>query len=305
MRTIDITMSEDDWKKADEELVKASGIDNTKANRMESLRSILQNDYGVKDAKLIQALVALGEATSHIAVHLTNYVDHTYAGSQNESGDDQLHLDIECDEDVFRAVKESGVFATVASEETPTETTVGDGDFSLGCDPLDGSSIIDANFSVGSIYGIWPGKTLVGRKGSEQVAAAVALYGPRTLLCIALPKEKKVFEVTLVRNRSSWDVSRADIHIKPAGKVFAPGNLRATTDHEKYSKLVQYWMKERYQLRYTGGMVPDGQYLAKRNICCRILSLVVALLFGVSLSLSRGIYSLSHFCQIQRHFHQC
>lgn len=247
-----------DWKKQDEELVQASGIDNAKASRIESLSTILKTGYGVADPNLIKALVALGEATSHIAVHLTNYVDHTYAGSQNESGDDQLHLDIECDEDVFRAVRESGVFATVASEETPQETNVGDGMFSLGCDPLDGSSIIDANFSVGSIYGIWPGKTLVGRTGREQVASAVALYGPRTLFCIALPDQKKVLEVTLVQNRSKWEVSRADIQIKPAGKVFAPGNLRAMTDHGKYSQLMQYWMKERYQLRYSGGMVPDG-----------------------------------------------
>lgn len=76
-------------------------------------------------------------ATAHIAVHLTNYVDHSYAGSQNASGDDQLKLDIQCDEAVFAAVRESGVFATVASEETPEETNVGDGIYSLGCDPLD------------------------------------------------------------------------------------------------------------------------------------------------------------------------
>jgi fructose-1,6-bisphosphatase len=128
----------------------------------------------------------------------------------------------------------------------------------MGCDPLDGSSVIDANFSVGSIFGIWPGKGLVGRSGREQVAAAVSLYGPRTLLCIALPEQGKVFEVTLVKNRTNWEVSRPDIKIKPAGKIFAPGNLRATNDHAKYNQLMQYWMAERYQLRYTGGMVPDG-----------------------------------------------
>lgn len=138
------------------------------------------------------------------------------------------------------------------------------GVFSMGCDPLDGSSVIDANFSVGSIFGIWPGKGLVGRSGREQVAAAVSLYGPRTLLCIALPEQGKVFEVTLVKNRTNWEVSRSDIKIRPAGKVFAPGNLRATNDHAKYNELLQFWMKERYQLRYTGGMVPDGTLCGAR-----------------------------------------
>lgn len=192
-------------------------------------------------------------------------MEHNYAGSQNQSGDEQLELDIHCDEAVFSAVKESGVYSTVASEETPEETTVGTGPYSLGCDPLDGSSIIDANFSVGSIYGIWPGSTLVGRTGREQVAAAVALYGPRTLLCIALAESKQVFEVTLVRNRSEYEVSRPDITIQPNGKVFAPGNLRATTDHEEYNQLFHYWLENRYQLRYSGGMVPDVYHILAKQ----------------------------------------
>lgn len=41
------------------------------------------------------------------------------------------------------------------------------------------------------------------------------------------------------------------------GKLFAPGNLRATQDNEGYKKLFDYYMANTYQLRYTGGMVPD------------------------------------------------
>lgn len=253
---------------AEKQIITASGINEGVTSRKTTLTKIL-TDYGVtgtdEQQQLIDALVALGEATAHIAVHLTNYVKHTYAGSQNASGDEQLHLDIQCDEAVFAAVRASGVFATVASEETPEETTVGTGPFSLGCDPLDGSSIIDANFSVGSIYGIWPGDKLVGRTGREQVASAVALYGPRTVLCIALPQQKAVFEVTLVKNRTEWEVSRDAIVIQPKGKVFAPGNLRATTDHPQYKALMEYWMTERYQLRYSGGMVPDVYHLFAKS----------------------------------------
>jgi sedoheptulose-bisphosphatase len=237
----------------------------THVSRMQSLQRILTDTYGLEDKSLVDAIVALGEATAHIAFHLTNYVEHNYAGSQNLSGDEQLELDIHCDKAVFAAVQESGVYSTVASEETPQETTVGTGPFSLGCDPLDGSSIIDANFSVGSIYGIWPGSTLIGRTGREQVAAAVALYGPRTLLCIALAESKQVFEVTLVRNRSEYEVSRPRITIEPNGKIFAPGNLRATTDHKEYNALLQYWLDNRYQLRYSGGMVPDVYHIFAKS----------------------------------------
>lgn len=56
----------------------------------------------------------------------------------------------------------------------------------MAFDPLDGSSIVGANFAVGSIFGIWPGDDLVGKKGSDQVAAVYAVYGPRTVMVVAL-----------------------------------------------------------------------------------------------------------------------
>jgi fructose-1,6-bisphosphatase len=52
-------------------------------------------------------------------------------------------------------------------------------------DPLDGSSIVDANFAVGSIFGVWPGPTPLGQTGRDQVAAMYSLYGPRTLFVLA------------------------------------------------------------------------------------------------------------------------
>ncbi|KAL3808283.1 hypothetical protein ACHAXA_001172 [Cyclostephanos tholiformis] len=235
---------------------------------------------GVQELNLISAIVALGEATAHIALILQNYVDHTYAGSQNSSGDEQLHLDIACDNAVFRSIRDSFVFEVAASEETPAETDVGrtatndDGPlYSVGFDPLDGSSIIDANFSVGSIFGIWPGKGLLGRTGREQVASAVSIYGPRTTFIIALPSKSRdvnhcgdiVFEVTLVKDHTRWEVSRDDVVLEPSKKVFAPGNLRATNDNSDYDALVRHWIRERYTLRYSGGMVPDVYHMFAKS----------------------------------------
>lgn len=230
----------------------------------------------MSNEKLITAVVALGEATASVSTVLSNYVDTSYAGTQNSSGDDQLKLDIECDKAVFAAIRISGVFCIAASEETPVETKVSGSPvtdsqesemFSVGFDPLDGSSIIDANFSVGSIYGIWPGKGVLHRTGREQVASAVAMYGPRTTLCIALPSKSTnlgkdvVLEVTLIDQHTEWKLSRESLTIQPYGKTFAPGNLRATNDNEKYNSLVQHWIKERYTLRYSGGMVPDVYHI--------------------------------------------
>ena len=55
-------------------------------------------------------------------------------------------------------------------------------------DPLDGSSILGANFAVGAIFGIWRGNTLLGVSGKDQVAAAYAVFGPATVLVLACSK---------------------------------------------------------------------------------------------------------------------
>ena len=59
--------------------------------------------------------------------------DDKHFGTQNASGDDQLHLDIDCDNAVFKALRQCGVVAMAASEETPVETLLSsDGIYSIG-----------------------------------------------------------------------------------------------------------------------------------------------------------------------------
>lgn len=57
--------------------------------------------------------------------------------------------------------------------------------YSVAFDPLDGSSIIDTNFAVGTIFGVWPGNRLVGISGRELAASGMAVYGPRTTMTVA------------------------------------------------------------------------------------------------------------------------
>jgi len=242
------------------------------ASRFITLSDILTKSYGVPNEKLVHAISYLGEASVNIANILSSYDKHLYTGTKNKSGDDQLHIDVASDNAVFSAVRKSGLFSVVASEETPREVFLGDdGYFSLGFDPLDGSSIIDANFSVGSIYGIWPGKGVLQRCGREQVASIIAVYGPRTSLCIALPSHSTtsgrdiVFEVTLVEKGTIWKLSRDKITIQSSGGTFAPGNLRASNENERYAALIRHWIAKRYTLRYTGGMVPDVHHILMKS----------------------------------------
>lgn len=150
--------------------------------------------------------------------------------------------------------------------------------YSVAFDPLDGSSIVDTNFAVGTIFGIWPGsfaKTIPGITGRDQAAAGVCVYGPRTCLTVAFKVRPAYlcFAATATSTMSAevvfwhfplqhlpgcFEFQLQDdgkfILVKDTfkiheGKMFSPGNLRATFDNPQYEKLVQYWINEQYTLR--------------------------------------------------------
>jgi sedoheptulose-bisphosphatase len=178
----------------------------------------------------------------------------------NEFGDEQLAIDILANNVIFNNLRASGAVATASSEETPVEDPMGGIGYSTAFDPLDGSSIIDTNFAVGTIWGTWAGNKLTGVRGRDLRAAGIAVYGPRTSITVALSGVDNAHEFLLVDDFSArhgeW-IKTNEFSTINEGKLFAPGNLRATQDNEGYAKLFNYWNENQYQLRYTGGMVPD------------------------------------------------
>ena len=84
----------------------------------------------------------------------------------------------------------------------------------------------------------------------------MGVYGPRTIYCIALKGVPGCHEF-LLQDDGKW------LHVKETteigeGKMFSPGNLRATFDNAAYERLISYYVGEKYTLRYTGGMVPGA-----------------------------------------------
>lgn len=187
------------------------------------------------------------------------------------------------DKILWDAVRKSTVIREGSSEEDPIVRNVdegGEGEFTVCWDPLDGSSIVDNNWAVGTMIGVWPKKTgLIGATGRDQVTSVVALYGPRTTVLVAL--DDGTFEFTYGCNsdasnssldgkEEAWICSRHDIKISPDCKIFSPANLRASQDLDGYRNLVDHYMENRYTLRYTGGMVPDvyQQFTKKQGVFC-------------------------------------
>lgn len=213
------------------------------------------------EKNLCAVIKACALSTEQIARALRDGVSTEELDTKNAFGDQQLEVDVFSDKCVFKNLRECKVCAVAASEETPEEVVTAesvDGTaYCVGFDPLDGSSIVDCNFAVGSIFGIWEGSCLRAKSGNDMRAAIMAMYGPRLSMALAV----KGVAVELQCLHGVWRQTRDNLTIAADGKIFGPGNLRASREHSGYEAMMSQWLEQKYTLRYTGGMVPDVYHI--------------------------------------------
>ncbi|OIW25326.1 sedoheptulose-1,7-bisphosphatase [Coniochaeta ligniaria NRRL 30616] len=237
---------------------------------VDHLRSLLPlPDHTELRESVIPTLI---ESIAGIAKVLQESHQVSQVGTANAFGDDQLNVDVFSEKLIRSAIANCPSVVAASSEEDPVErateprkTTSSGERYAIAFDPLDGSSIIAPNWTVGTIIGIWEGTTALGQApASKQIAAILGVYGPRTTAIVALRvpgSTPTIFEVAL-----SADVPlivftvRSEVKLAPppyATRYFAPANLRAAADDERYMGLITHYIKEKYTLRYSGGLVPD------------------------------------------------
>ena len=173
--------------------------------------------------------------------------DIGYSQQENSSGDTQLQLDIQCDMIIQEEFSKVPSIHTIASEEKEKEMMLNEGGkYFIAYDPLDGSSLVDVNLSVGSIYGIYEGAF----GASKMVASCYVVHGPRVEMVFAENKTK----LYLLQNGEFEFVK--EIRLNEKGKLNAPGG---TQQHwaPYHKEMVDGLFAEGYRLRYSGGMVPD------------------------------------------------
>ena len=144
------------------------------------------------------------------------------AGSENAQGEAQKKLDLVADELFARGVEWSGLVGALASEERDDVHFIeGNGPLALVFDPLDGSSNLDVNLPVGSIFSVFalPGNDrssgAVLQPGGRQLAAGYAVYGPSTQVVITVGRGTHGF--TLDREIGNFVLTHPDIRIPEEG----------------------------------------------------------------------------------------
>ncbi len=197
------------------------------------------------------------------------------AGTINVQGEEVKKLDVYANDQFTRVLQHGISCAGIASEELD-EFVAFDDEKSVNSkyvclfDPLDGSSNIDVNVSIGTIFGVYRRITPIGtvvtkedylQPGNRQVAAGYIVYGSSTMLVYATRRGVNGF--TLDPSIGEWTLSHPDIKCPETGKIYSVnhGNFfRYDEPIRKYINACQNKTKENggpYTQRYIGSMVSD------------------------------------------------
>ncbi len=191
------------------------------------------------------------EAIKRSAVRIKDAIineDTGYSQNQNSTGDTQLKLDILSDKIIEEEFANLTQVKELASEEKDAPLTLHEnGKYLIGYDPLDGSSLIDVDLSVGSIYGIYE----KDYSGKNLVSAVYVVHGPRVELVIANSEGVKLYRL----KDDNFNYIK-DIKLNEKGKLNAPGGTQQNW-LPYHKEMIDSIFKSGYRLRYSGGMVPD------------------------------------------------
>ena len=163
-----------------------------------TLKSIAQNN--LQCAAAVDAVSALAVAAADIAT-VIRHPDKDAAhgaerGSANVDGDEQKTLDVLADEMIQAALVKVPAVASYLSEEQDEAVLMhNQGTVIVASDPLDGSSNIDTNVSVGTIFSILPAAGGPLQPGRNQIAAGFFVYGPQTTLLVTFGRGVKAFQL--------------------------------------------------------------------------------------------------------------
>jgi len=196
------------------------------------------------------------------------------AGTTNVQGEGQKKLDVYANEQFISALKHGGECCIVASEESdehiPIESEISkDAKYIVAMDPLDGSSNIDVNVAVGTIFSIYRRKSTTGKatiddvlqRGTEQVAAGYVIYGSSTMLVYTTGKGVNGF--TLDPSIGEFCLSHPDMKIPKDGLIYSINEGYYTHFPDGVKKYIKYCQVEDaktnrpYTSRYIGSMVAD------------------------------------------------
>jgi fructose-1,6-bisphosphatase I len=195
------------------------------------------------------------------------------ASATNTSGDEVKKLDVFANEMIINALESGGQLCVMASEENETVIPIPEefpcGKYAMLFDPLDGSSNIEANVTIGTVFSIFrrvsgggPGTEAdVVQPGVKQVAAGYVMYGSSTILVFTVGNGVQGF--TLDPTIGSFLLSHPNMTIPPRGSIYSVNEGNRLLWDEPFQRYLDYLQtpdassKHPYKARYVGSMIAD------------------------------------------------
>ncbi|MBH0236765.1 class 1 fructose-bisphosphatase [Methylobrevis albus] len=223
------------------------------------------------------ALLALAEAGLELAEIVGGgdlVTNQAAIVGDNAGGDAQKALDVRSHEVVVAALKRTSAVAMVASEEADDTETLNEGGLVVvATDPLDGSSNIDTNISIGTIFSILP-MTETGNPflvpGRNQLAGGYVVYGPHLDLAFTLGEGTHVF--TYDRGAGAFRMVAENVTIAPTTREYAIN----ASNYRHWSEGIRAWVDDclagadgplgtDYNMRWVGSLVADTSRILSRG----------------------------------------
>jgi len=227
-----------------------------------------QSQFQYASGELSQLLrdIALASKVVNREVNKAGLIDLMGAiGTQNMAGDDQQKLDVLANIRFTRALMKGGEVCALVSEESEAFVDLNnEGRYVIAIDPLDGSSNIDVNVSIGTIFSIYRRKSPPGtpiqtsdilQKGREQVAAGYVLYGSSTMMVYTTGHGVNGF--TYEPSLGEYFLSHPNMKIPEDGRIYSVNEGSANSFAQPIKDYLQYCKDKNYTARYIGSLVAD------------------------------------------------
>ena len=227
-----------------------------------------QDQFQYASGELSQLLrdIALASKVVNREVNKAGLIDLVGAqGTGNSTGDQQQKLDVLANIRFTRALAKGGEACALISEESEEIVEINNyGKYVIAIDPLDGSSNIDVNVSIGTIFSIYRRKSKVGtaitqddilQKGSKQVAAGYVLYGSSTMLVYTTGFGVNGF--TYDAGLGEYFLSHPQMKIPTNGTIYSINEGLALSFSEGVNRYLDHCKKKNYTARYIGSLVAD------------------------------------------------
>jgi len=227
-----------------------------------------QDDFAYATGELSQLLrdVALAGKVVNREVNKAGLVNLAGSiGSENIQGEDQKQLDVLANVRFIRAFTKGGEACAIISEEDEKVVDLeNNGKYIIAIDPLDGSSNIDVNVSIGTIFSIYRRLSPVGspvteedvlQPGINQVAAGYLLYGSSTMLVYTTGNGVNGF--TYEPTLGEYFLSHQDMRVPDEGKIYSVNEASYDSFPEPVQNFVQECKTNKCTARYIGSLVAD------------------------------------------------